>query len=77
MAPGDFHAVATTARLATAAARDVSARRAFKSALQLETMAGKGDLQAAKNASVSLEREAERLQILLSAFVISEGFPQR
>ena len=62
----DLRAVETSARLAKAAARYVSARRACESALQLEMMAGKGDFQAALKASANLEQEAEILQLALS-----------
>jgi HPt (histidine-containing phosphotransfer) domain-containing protein len=66
LARGDLDAVETTARLAKAAARNVSARRTYASALQLQTMASKGDLQAAQLASVILEQEVETLQLALS-----------
>ncbi len=66
MVRGDLPGVKTTARLAKAAARNVSARRAYESALQLETMAGKGDLQAAQEALASLEGEVEMLQFFLA-----------
>jgi hypothetical protein len=66
MVRGDLPAVKTTARLAKAAARNVSARRAYESALQLEAMAGKGDLQAAQEALASLEGEVEILQFFLA-----------
>jgi hypothetical protein len=71
IARGDLCAVEATARLAKAAARNVSARRAYDSALQLEKMAGKGDLQATQGARVSLEREVEKLQLVLSTLGIS------
>ena len=63
---GDIRAVGTTARLAKAAARNVSAKRAYDSALELETMAGKGDLAAAGEAASSLEHEVEILQFFLA-----------
>lgn len=66
MARGDLRAVETNARLAKAAARNVSARRAYESALQLQTTAGKGDLQAAQEALANLEGEVEMLQFFLS-----------
>jgi HPt (histidine-containing phosphotransfer) domain-containing protein len=66
----DLRGVETSARLAKAAARYVSARRAHESALQLETVAGKGDLPAAREASARLEQEAEILQLALSTLAI-------
>jgi HPt (histidine-containing phosphotransfer) domain-containing protein len=66
MARGDLRAVEMTARLAKAAARNVSAKRAYESALQLEAMARKGDLPAVQRASVDLEREVELLRIFLA-----------
>lgn len=63
---GDFRAVETTARLAKAAARYVSARRAYDSALQLEAMARKEDLPAAQGARERLEIEVEILELALS-----------
>ncbi|HMD83515.1 MAG TPA: hypothetical protein VKO18_02300 [Terriglobia bacterium] len=66
MARGDLWAVETTARLAKAAARNVAAKRAYESALQLEATARKGDLQATQSASVELEREVELLRIFLA-----------
>jgi hypothetical protein len=63
---GDLRAVETSARLAKAAARNVSARRAYESALQLHTSACKGDLQAAQSAITSLEREVEMLRFCLA-----------
>jgi HPt (histidine-containing phosphotransfer) domain-containing protein len=65
MARADLPAVLTTARLAKAAARNISAGRAYESALQLEAMAGKGDLPAAQKASAGLEQEVEILQLAL------------
>lgn len=62
----DLRAVESSARLAKAAARYVSARRTYETAVQLETMAGKGDFQAALEASGRLEQEAEILQLALS-----------
>jgi hypothetical protein len=63
---GDLRAVETGARLAKAAARNVSAKRAYECALQLYTMACKGDLQAALNAIAALEREVEMLRFCLA-----------
>jgi hypothetical protein len=65
---GDLHAVETGARLAKAAARNVSARRAYETALQLHTMACKGDLQAALGAIARLEQEVEMLRFCLATF---------
>ncbi len=64
---GDLRTVETTARLAKAAARNVSAKRAYESALQLEAMARMGDVPAVQRASVELEREVEMLRIFLAA----------
>src|SRR5271166_2272748 len=65
MARGNLGAVERTARLAKAAARNVSAKMAYASALQLEAMARKGDLGAAHIASADLEREVDMLRIFL------------
>ena len=62
---GNLSAVGMTARLAKAAARNVSAKRAYESAVKLEAMAAIGNLEAARGASKSLEREVERLQAVL------------
>jgi HPt (histidine-containing phosphotransfer) domain-containing protein len=72
MARGDLHAVETTARLAIAAARNLSAIRAYESALQLEAMARQGDLHAVQSASMELEREVELLRFFLATFSDSE-----
>ena len=66
LAMGDLRAVERTARLAKAAARNVSAKRAYDSAVQLETLVGMKDLPAAQKASTSLEQEVEKLQVVLS-----------
>ena len=66
IAQKDLHAVETTARLAKAAARNVSAKRAYESALELEAIACKGDLPAAQGAVTTLEREVELLQSFLA-----------
>ncbi len=63
---GDLRAVETSARLAKAAARNVSARRAYESALQLHTVAHKGDLQGVQSAVATLEREVEMLRFCLA-----------
>jgi hypothetical protein len=73
LARGDLRAVERTARLAKAAAQYVSARRACESAQQLATMAGKGELQAARGALASLEQEVEILQLVLSTLGNSAG----
>jgi HPt (histidine-containing phosphotransfer) domain-containing protein len=75
MARGDLCTVEKTARLAKAAAKNVSAKRAYESALQLEAMACKGDLQAVQSASMDLEREVELLRFFLSALGDDECFP--
>lgn len=66
LAMGDFRAVERTARLAKAAARNVSAKRAYDSAVELETLIVMKDLPAAQRASTTLEQEVERLQTVLS-----------
>lgn len=68
---GDLPAVKRTARLAKAAAHYVSARGAYESALQLEAMIAMGDWRAAQRAEAHLEKEVERLQSVLPAFVNS------
>jgi HPt (histidine-containing phosphotransfer) domain-containing protein len=75
MARGDLCTVEKTARLAKSAARNVSAKRAYESALQLEAVARKGDLQAVQSASMDLEREVELLRFFLSALGNDECFP--
>ena len=62
----DLPAVKMTANLAKAAARNVSAKRTFESAVQLEKTAGRGELQAAQGAAACLEREVEILRLVLS-----------
>jgi hypothetical protein len=57
----DLRAFAASARLATAAARNVSAKRAYECALQLCSLACKGDFQAARSGIALLEREVEML----------------
>jgi len=66
LAMGDIVAVERTARLAKAAARNVSAKRAYDSAVQLETLISVRDLPAAQRASTTLEQEVEKLQVVLS-----------
>jgi len=63
---GDLRAVQASAFLAKAAARNVSASRAYDSALQLHTLASQGNLQAARNAISNLEREVEVLRSCLA-----------
>ena len=75
LARADLCAVEATARLAKAAARNLAARRAYASALELETMAGKGDFQAAQRARARLEQEVEILQLALSALGHSRRLP--
>jgi HPt (histidine-containing phosphotransfer) domain-containing protein len=62
----DLSAVKMAARLAKAAARNLSARRAYESARELETMAEKEDLPAVRRTSENLELEVELLQLALS-----------
>jgi hypothetical protein len=66
---GDLGAVETGARLAKAAALNVSAKRAYKCALQLYRIACKRDLQAALSAIAALEQEVEMLRFRLAALV--------
>ena len=66
VAKGDLRTVKQRARLAKAAARNVSARRTYDCALELETMTGKGDLRASEVAIARLEHEAKLLQSALS-----------
>ena len=75
MARGDLQAVETAARLAKAAARNVAAKRAHESALQLEAMAHKGDGDAVQEAMVSLEREVELLRFFLATLGSNECPP--
>lgn len=63
----DLHAVEVTARLAKAAAQNVAAKRAYESALKLETIASRGDLPATRRAIASLEREVKMLRFFLAA----------
>jgi HPt (histidine-containing phosphotransfer) domain-containing protein len=69
MAGGDLPSLRRAGRLAKAAAHNVSARRAYDSALQLETAASMGDLRAALRARANLEQEVERLQLVLPTLV--------
>jgi len=66
IARGDLRAVGKSARLAKAAARNVSGKRAFESALRLETLVGQGNLPGARRVSADLEREAKQLQLALA-----------
>lgn len=66
---GDLGAVEIGARLAKAAALNVSAKRAYKCALQLYRIACKRDLQAALSAIAALEQEVEMLRFRLAALV--------
>ena len=68
----DLRAVGTAARLAKAAARNVSAKRAYDSASEVETVACKGDLPAAQMAVAQLEREVSVLQSFLETLVSCE-----
>jgi len=63
----DFGTVETCARLVKAAARNVSARRTYESALHLETMAHGGNLPAAQKAHMDLEREVDLLRFILGS----------
>jgi HPt (histidine-containing phosphotransfer) domain-containing protein len=72
MARGDLRTVESAARLGQAAARNVSAKRAYESALQLEALARRGDLPAVESAGVDLEREVELLRFFLAALLDKE-----
>jgi len=66
LAAGDLGAVERTTRLAKAAARNVSAARAYESALRLEAAARGGQLEAARAAGVNLEQEVEKIKTALA-----------
>jgi len=66
LAERDLQAVGLAAHLAAAAARNVSARRAYEAALQLEMAAYAEDLRRAQGAHAQLEREIEQLHLALS-----------
>lgn len=72
MATGDLTSVRKAARLAKAAARNVSAKRAYESALYLEEVTTMGDLQAVRKATMRLEHEVELLQTFMPSFVAAE-----
>jgi HPt (histidine-containing phosphotransfer) domain-containing protein len=73
IARGDVRGVETRARLAKAAARNVSASRTYECALEIEAMTAKGDLLAAQEAIAKLEEEATLLQLALSTIAIAGG----
>jgi HPt (histidine-containing phosphotransfer) domain-containing protein len=77
LAAGDLPAVAAHARLAQAAAKNVSARRAYESARRLETTARAGELEAVREAGARLEQEVERLRPALATLGRADCFPQR
>jgi len=66
MSRGDLRAVEASARLAKSAARNVSAKRAYESALRLETAASRGDWLSAQAALDKLECEVESLRFYLA-----------
>ena len=72
MAAGNLATVLRAARLAKAAARNISARRAYESASRLEEFLTSGDLQASQKASTRLEHEVELLQSVQPAFASAE-----
>jgi HPt (histidine-containing phosphotransfer) domain-containing protein len=76
MASRDLAAIQKGARLGKAAARNVSARNAYDSCLQLEGVAGAGDLHGVQAAITRLEHEVERLRPLLTAFATAVQMPQ-
>jgi len=77
LAAGDLDAVQRTTRLAKAAARNVSAARAYESALRLEEAAQGGQLEAAREAGAQLEQEVERLTAALATLGKSACFSTR
>jgi len=77
LAAGDLCMVERTTRLAKAAARNVSAARAYESALRLEAAAQGGQLEAAREAGAQLEREVERLKTALATLGKSACFSTR
>ncbi len=70
---GDLRVVEENAWLARTAAEYVSAKRAYDSALELELMAGKANLLGVERATLQLEEEVHKLQLVLSLFRCSEG----
>jgi len=74
LAAGDLAGVEASARLAKTAAEYVSARRTHESALQLQTLAHRGDLPGAQRATVHLEKEVAKLQWVLSNLKMSGAF---
>jgi len=77
LAAGDLGGVEKTTRLAKAAARNVSAARAYEAALRLEAAARGGQLEAAREAGVQLEQEVERLTAALATLGQSACFSTR
>jgi len=77
LAAGDLGAVERTTRLVKAAARNVSAARAYESASRLEAAAHAGQLAAAREAGVQLAQEVERLKAALATLGKSACFSPR
>jgi HPt (histidine-containing phosphotransfer) domain-containing protein len=77
LAAGDLGAVERTTRLVKAAARNVSAARAYGSALRLEAAARAGQLEAARAGGVQLEQEVEKLKAALATLGKSACFSTR
>jgi len=72
LATGDLGAVERTTRLVKAAARNVSAARAYESALLVEAAARTGQLEAARAAGVRLGLELEKLKAALATLGTAE-----
>lgn len=72
MASGDLAGVRRAARLTKAAARNISAMRAYECALHLEEVTARGDLQAVRAATLRLQEEVEILQSVMPAFILAE-----
>jgi HPt (histidine-containing phosphotransfer) domain-containing protein len=77
LAAGDLGSAERTTRLVKAAAHNVSAGRAYESALRLEAAAHAGQLEAAREAGVQLEQEVERLKAALATLRKSACFSTR
>ena len=76
LAAANLRGMEETARLAKAAAKYVSARRAYVAALLLELMATKRDLQGAQRATANLEEEVAKLQLVIPTLRNSHDSPR-
>ncbi len=72
MSSGDLAGVRRAARLTKAAARNISATRAYECALHLEEVAARGDVQSIRAATMRLQQEVEILQSVMPAFMLEE-----